>query len=178
MLRPLLAASLLLVAPSALADKHLPVEVNLPGATATLVDAQGANQGRAVIRMTPSGLAFITISATGLTQGWHGVHVHETGACDPATEFKSAGGHLADGKEHGFLVEGGPHPGDLPNQMVQADGTLVAEIFNERLTMDMLFDDDGSAFIIHSDRDDYQSQPSGEAGSRVMCGVIERDGDQ
>ena len=162
------------VSTAALAQTATPVDTNIVGAEATMIGPDGKNIGSANMRATPSGQILITISVTGLTQGWHGFHVHETGKCEPETEFKSAGGHLADGKEHGVLVEGGPHPGDLPNQMVQEDGVLVAEVFTDRLTADLIFDDDGSSFMIHSGRDDYQSQPSGDAGGRVACGVIER----
>ena len=154
-------------------DDNKAVDVNIVGAEATLINLAGENMGRANIRLTPSGKVLITVSASGLTPGWHALHVHETGTCDPATQFKSAGGHLADGKEHGVLVEGGPHPGDLPNQMVQESGQMVAEIFADDLTAELLFDADGSAMLIHSGRDDYQSQPAGDAGDRVACGVLE-----
>lgn len=144
--------------------------------TATVVNEKGENVGSASFRMAPSGMMIITASITGLTQGWHGFHVHETGKCEPAEGFKTAGGHLADGKEHGVLAEGGPHPGDLPNQMVQDDGILVTEVFSTALTEALLFDADGSAIMVHSGRDDYKSQPAGDAGSRVACGVIEKAG--
>ena len=178
-MRTALALAALLLAGTAFAQSATDgddkaVDVNIAGATANIVNLQGETVGSANLRMTPSGKMLITASVNGLAQGWHGFHVHETGTCDPATEFKSAGGHLADGKEHGVLVEGGPHPGDLPNQMVQEDGILVAEVFSDDLTADLLFDADGSALLIHSGRDDYQSQPSGDAGGRVACGVIER----
>ena len=162
-----------LASSAAFAQTATPVETNISGASATIIDGSGANVGSANMRATPSGLVVITVSVTGLTPGWHGLHIHETGKCEPETEFKSAGGHLADGKQHGVLVEGGPHPGDLPNQMVQDDGVLVADIFTDRLTAGLIFDSDGSSIMIHSGRDDYQSQPAGDAGSRVACGVIE-----
>lgn len=146
---------------------------------AVLKNRDGADTGRAFIRETPSGVVLVTISATGLPQGWHGLHIHETGECNPETGFKSAGGHLARNQKHGVLTKGGPHPGDLPNQMVKEGGTLVAEIYAPdtlKLTKEgpgAVFDDDGSAFVIHSGRDDYTSQPSGAAGERIVCGVIE-----
>ena len=174
-MKPALALAAFLASTTAFAQStDGAVDVNIAGATATFVNLNGQNVGSANIRMTPSGKVLVTASANGLTQGWHAFHVHETGECDPATEFKSAGGHLAAGKEHGVLVEGGPHPGDMPNQMVQEDGLFVAEVFNDALTEDLLFDADGSAIMIHSGRDDYQSQPSGDAGGRIACGVLER----
>ena len=172
-MRTLALVAALTLATGAHAQTDTPVETNIVGAKATMIDANGQNVGSANMRATPSGLVLITLSISGLTQGWHGFHIHETGACDPATGFQSAGGHLADGKKHGVLVEGGPHPGDLPNQMVQESGVLVAEVFTDRLTADLIFDADGSAFMIHSERDDYQTQPGGESGDRVACGVIE-----
>lgn len=156
-----------------------PVDVNIVGATATLVDLSGTNRGRAVVRPTPTGHIFITVSATGLPRGWHGVHVVERGDCDPATGFASAGAILGEGA-HGFLAQGGPRAGGLPNQMVQEDLTLVAEIFNDRLGWSRtgpaaLFDADGSAIVVTEGRDDYQTQPDGSAGTRLLCGVFEID---
>ena len=179
MIRTVLALSLLAASGTYTHAQNVepPVDVNIAGATATIIDLAGANQGRAVIRPTPNGRIFITISATGLARGWHAVHVHERGECDPATGFQSAGEHLGGGA-HGYLAEGGPHAGDLPNQMVQEDGTLVAEIITDRMGWSRdgdaaLFDADGSAIIIHAQRDDYQTQPGGSAGDRLMCGVFE-----
>lgn len=142
---------------------------------ADVIDRGGKNMGSVVVQQTPSGIALLTVSVTGLTQGWHGIHIHETGKCDTADAFKSAGGHLAEGKDHGLMSENGPHPGDLPNQMVQAGGIMVAEVFTQLSDVSkQLMDADGSAFIIHSNRDDYVSQPSGNAGERVACGVFKK----
>jgi Cu-Zn family superoxide dismutase len=83
--------------------------------------------------------------------------------------------------EHGVMAEGGPHPGDFPNVHVEENGVLQAEFFTDRLSMEeggenTLFDEDGSAVVIHADPDDYSSQPSGEAGDRLACGVVEQAG--
>ena len=150
-----------------------------PAAKATFKNLQGEDVGTATLAATPSGYVLIQVEVNGLEQGERGFHVHETGECDPATEFKSAGGHLAGGKEHGVLVEGGPHPGDMPNQHVGENGVLRADVFNERIKLTdsgdgALFDADGSALMVHSQPDDYTSQPSGEAGGRVACAVIEK----
>ena len=69
-------------------------------------------------------------------------------------------------------VEGGPHPGDMPNAMVGDDGVLNVTYFKSDLTSEMLMDADGSAFVVHSGADDYTSQPSGAAGSRIACAVL------
>ena len=142
-------------------------------ARAALQDRDGNEVGNAGLRETPSGSTWVVVQATGMPAGIHGVHVHETGDCS-AGDFTSAGGHLAGGAEHGILVEGGPHPGDLPNAHVQDDGILALEAFNDRLTADMVFDDDGAAVVVHAGADDYVSQPSGDSGDRIACGVIER----
>ena len=92
------------------------------------------------------------MQATGIPVGIHGVHVHRTGNCS-AEEFSSAGGHLAGDAQHDILVEGGPHPGDLPNAHVQENGVLAMEVFKSNLSMDQMFDDDGSAVIIHAGDD-------------------------
>jgi Cu-Zn family superoxide dismutase len=160
-----------LLAGSAAADTHE------SGATATLMDREGNQIGTAELHMTASGLTHVIVQAEGIAAGVHGVHVHETGDCS-AADFTSAGGHLAGDAQHGVLVEGGPHPGDLPNAHVQEDGMLAIEAFNDRLmlTEEMVFDADGSALVIHAGADDYESQPAGDAGDRVACGVIERAG--
>lgn len=147
--------------------------------TAKLIDGNGKNAGLVELLEASSGVTKITIIATDLPIGWHGFHIHETGDCNAEEGFKSAGGHLAGDRKHGIMDEGGPHPGDLPNQMVQEDGVLAAEVFSTRLNMTnegaaAVFDQDGSAVMIHSGPDDYTSQPSGAAGSRIACGVIEK----
>jgi len=139
--------------------------------TAKLIDGNGKNAGSVELLETPSGVTKITIFATGLPIGWHGFHIHETGDCTAEEGFKSACGHLAGDRKHGIMDEGGPHPGDLPNQMVQENGVLAAEVFSTRLNMTnrgaaAVFDQDRSAVMIHSGPDDYTSQTSGAAGSR------------
>ena len=168
LLRAALLSATCAMAGPAFADAH-----GLKLMRADLVSAEGASIGSVAAEATASGVVLITVTAEGLTPGWHAVHVHETGACDAADGHKAAGGHLAGDAKHGIKVEGGPHPGDLPNQMVFEGGRLTADLFaHPSLTIDMLNDEDGSSFIIHEGRDDYESQPSGDAGSRVACGVF------
>ena len=139
---------------------------------APIMGTDGAQIGQFSMVPTPSGLAHIIITASGIPEGVHGVHLHETGVCEG--DFESAGGHLAGDMQHGVLVEGGPHPGDLPNAHVQGDGELAVEYFTDRIDSDsnQITDADGTAFIIHSGADDYESQPSGDAGGRIGCAVI------
>lgn len=148
--------------------------------TADLVNADGQRIGQITVKPVSGGV-LLTAKAQRLPAGAHGFHIHETGKCAPAEDFKTAGGHLADGAKHGFGVEGGPHPGDMPNVHVGSDGVLNVEVLNSRLRLadtgdGALLDRDGSALMIHSGPDDYESQPSGAAGSRIACAVISSGG--
>lgn len=139
-----------------------------------LIDPQGRQIGTAVFQPTPNGL-LVSVTAEGLPPGEHGFHIHETGRCDPAEGFATAGGHFAPGGyQHGYEVEGGPHAGDMPNQFVGADGKLRTHVFNPRVSFDAdsLADMDGAALVVHAGADDYRSQPSGAAGDRIACAVI------
>jgi Cu-Zn family superoxide dismutase len=160
-----------LLAPLALVSL-MPFAAAADVAAGAIFDSDGAEIGTIRIVDQPSGFASITIEASGFDEGVMGVHLHETGACD-APDFSSAGGHIAGDAMHGVSVEGGPHPGDLPNAHVGSDGMIAVEYFTDRIAVADLLDDDGSAFIVHSAADDYESQPSGDAGDRLACAVIE-----
>lgn len=167
MFRTALPALLLAAAP-ALADNHV-----TQAARADVVDRDGASIGTVTLNDTASGTKLIIIALTGIPEGSHGVHLHETGDCS-ADDFSSAGGHIAGDANHGIFVEGGPHPGDLPNAIVGADGAINVEYLNHLIDIDEhIFDDDGAAFIVHSGPDDYMTQPAGNAGDRIACGVFE-----
>ena len=159
-----LAASLLLAAP-ALAEQH-----GMEGFSAQVESSAGIS-GTVTATQETSGVFVVTVDLEGVPEGVHGIHLHETGDCS-AEDYSSAGGHLADGNEHGVKVEGGPHPGDLPNATVGADGVLSVTHFNTYLTTEMLADSDGTGFIVHDGPDDYESQPAGDAGSRIACAVL------
>jgi Cu-Zn family superoxide dismutase len=153
-------------APEAAAD------IASQGGTGALVDAEGRQLGNVSVEAAPSGHALVLANAQGFPEGVLAVHLHEAGACDgPA--FDSAGGHIDGGREHGVRSGGGPHPGDLPNAHVGPDGALAFDAVAVGLAMDMVFDADGSALIVHAGPDDYASQPSGDAGGRIACAVIE-----
>lgn len=143
------------------------------GGTGALVDAEGNEIGNASISATASGHTVVLVNAEGVPEGVHGVHIHMVGACEGPT-FESAGEHLGSGEsEHGVLAEGGPHVGDLPNATVGPDGQLAMDGVAIGLTLDMVFDEDGSALIVHAEPDDYASQPGGNSGDRIACAVIE-----
>lgn len=161
-----IAALPALFATPLLADDHVGARV-----TGDLTNPGGEIVGSVSVFETASGIVRIIVQATDLTPGTHGVHLHETGSCEDG--FAAAGGHIADGMEHG-LVAGGPHPGDLPNGFVGDDGVLSMEAFNTSISVaDHLMDADGAALIIHSGPDDYESQPSGASGDRVACAVLD-----
>lgn len=146
-------------------------------AVAVLRDTSGAQVGRADLTQTPSGVN-IVIRAEHLPHGDHAVHIHETGKCETANGFKSAGAHFNPmSKEHGRLNPKGLHAGDMDNQKADDSGVMAVTIVNANVTLEAgptsLFDADGSSLVIHAQADDYKSQPAGNAGDRIACGVIE-----
>jgi superoxide dismutase, Cu-Zn family len=147
-------------------------------ARAVFKNKQGDTIGTATLIDTPNGV-LVRAELANLPPGPRGFHIHEVGQCDPANGFESAGGHYNPrGKQHGYMVEGGPHAGDMPNQTVGQDGKLLAQVFNPNVGFSgeaTLFDQDGSALLVHATADDYRSQPSGAAGDRLACGVIQQD---
>lgn len=163
---PALTAVLTALALPALAQQTPPETTPL---IAEIKTAEGESVGMATARDTPSGMMLLVLELSGLAQGIHGVHIHETGTCTPP-DFDSAGGHLAADKDHGVMSENGPHPGDLPNIHVPESGELTVEYFVTGLTAEMIADEDGSAIILHEHPDDYVGQPTGHAGARLGCG--------
>lgn len=170
MTRILLAAglaSLALAGPAQAADS----------AFAAITGPEGSPLGQVDFTELAGGV-LVRATLEGLTPGSHAIHLHETGACAP--DFAAAGGHLAGaGAHHGFADAQGPHAGDLPNLLVGADGKAAVEYLNPHITLGTaegrtpLFDADGTSVIIHEGADDYASQPSGAAGGRAGCGVVQ-----
>lgn len=142
-----------------------------PPMIAEIKTPEGQSAGTVTAVATPSGLTLLTLELTGLAPGIHGAHIHETGTCTPP-DFESAGGHLTGDREHGVMVEAGPHAGDLPNIHVPETGNLTVEYFVPNLPQELMQDEDGSAFIVHEHPDDYVGQPTGHAGNRLACGVF------
>jgi len=142
-------------------------------ATATIRDLTGTRIGTATFTDTYAGILVVG-SVTGLGLGAHGVHIHGAGKCDPP--FTTAGPHFNPlGKQHGFENSNGPHLGDMPNIDTPAAGTLRFEVLLPGVTLkgtNRLLDASGAAIVIHSARDDYKTDPSGDSGARIACGVI------
>ena len=156
-----------------------PVKAPAPATgSVALKSPSGADAGSATLAEGPTGV-LIRLQLRGLAPGWHGVHFHAVGDCsDP--KFEHAGAHInaATKKAHGLLNPGGPDFGDLPNVSVGADGTAMAELFTDRVSLTgaggraALTDADGSALLVHANADDQSTQPIGGAGARVACGVV------
>lgn len=149
-----------------------------PTVRAAFIDRDRATVGDAVLQQTANGV-LLRVNLRGIRSGTHAFHIHETGRCDPPT-FASAGSHVAQGGGvHGFLNEGGPHAGDLPNIHVPAAGDVSVDLFLHEMTLDedgkrSLLDADGSALIVHENTDDYRTDPTGSAGDRIACAVVTR----
>ena len=147
-------------------------------ASADIRDAQGASVGTARFEEGETGVR-ISLQLTGLPEGAHGFHIHQVGECT-APGFESAGSHFnPTSRQHGLENPEGPHAGDMENLEVGAGGSVQLAVDNDRITLgegaNSLFDADGSAIVIHAQADDNVSDPSGNAGDRIACGVITRD---
>lgn len=143
---------------------------------ATLRSASGTPLGSVQLLGHGDSLS-LAVVATGIEPGQHGFHLHTTGKCE-APDFTSAGGHLNPGqKHHGTESSDGAHLGDLPNLAVGQNRSVSADFdlagTRAALLAD-IFDADGTAVVIHADPDDYRSDPAGNAGKRIACGVITR----
>jgi Cu-Zn family superoxide dismutase len=151
-----------------------------PHAVAHLKDLDGKPVGIATFSTVDRGV-LIEFDFTGLPPGPHGIHLHGSGNCDAKTGFTSAGPILQVGplvRKHGYLAEGGPEAGDLPNQFAGADGRLHASVIASGFALGngkrSIFDRDGVAIIVDQRGDDYRTQPLGNAGARIACGVVVR----
>ncbi len=144
-------------------------------ASADLKDKDGRTVGMATLREVADGV-LVSVEVKGISPGLHAIHIHAVGKCEgPA--FTSAGGHFnPEQKKHGLKSAEGPHAGDMPNMYVAKDGVGRFEVLNDQITIKAgkrsIFDSDGSALVIHAGVDDNVSDPAGNAGDRIACGVI------
>lgn len=146
-------------------------------AEARLVDGSGQVIGRARLTEDSAGRLHVNVKVDGLTPGRHGIHIHAIGSCIGPT-FASAGGHYNPlSAEHGLDNPAGAHAGDLPNLDVNVAGRGHLEEVSGGATISFgpvsILDRDGSAIIIHASEDDQVTNPTGNSGARVACGVIE-----
>lgn len=143
-------------------------------ATAIINDVANTKIGNATFTDTPAGL-LVTITATGLGIGAHGVHLHTVGACQTPS-FASAGAHFnPSDRQHGFRNKAGHHAGDMPNLISPPAGAYSAQFVLDGVKLTGrggLLDDDGASIVIHSAEDDHVTDPSGNSGGRFACGVI------
>lgn len=148
-------------------------------ARADLRNAQGEKVGTAILTDDPEGVR-IALRLSKLPPRTHGFHVHAMGKCDPP-DFTSAGGHFnPEVRKHGRQNPEGAHAGDLPNLIVTPDGSLNLELVAREVTLESavnshsLFPPTGTALVIHANPDDERTDPAGNAGARIACGVITR----
>lgn len=153
----------------------LPAQAQSQTARATLKDAQGKEVGAVELVQVTNGV-LLRMALKGAPAGERAFHIHAVGKCE--APFTSAGPHFNPaGHKHGLEAKEGSHAGDMPNLHIPASGDLVIEIANPMVTLakgqpNSLFDADGSAIVIHAGKDDYKSDPAGNAGDRIICGVI------
>lgn len=161
----------------------LAAALSLPATAAEMANTQlKDSSGKAVadvdLVQTPAGV-LVKIQIKGLPSGQHAFHVHAVGKCE--APFKSAGPHFNPGNHKHGMMAGDGHAGDMPNLHVPQSGELTVEIMNAAISLEKdkpnsVFDNDGSALVIHAKADDYKSDPAGDAGGRIACGVIQQSG--
>ncbi|RAR74400.1 Cu-Zn family superoxide dismutase [Paracidovorax anthurii] len=177
-------------APHAVAASSAAAKTPVPGperatASARLLTASGTPAGSAVLTETPGGVE-VAAQVQGLTPGLHGFHIHANGQCAPGPDaatgqtipFGAAGGHFDPGMSHRHGHPGQPadqaHAGELPNIQVGSDGRGTVRYVNANVTLTPGRNSVmGRSIVVHEKEDDYKTNPSGNSGGRVLCGVIE-----
>jgi Cu-Zn family superoxide dismutase len=148
-----------------------------PSATAELINEKGEKVGTATFTPEKEGV-HVHVQLSMLPPGTHAMHLHTVGECH-GPDFKSAGAHFNPfGKQHGVKNPQGPHAGDLPNFEVKSDGTATVDVTASLVTLgegkNSLFQTGGTCIVIHEKADDEVSDPAGNAGKRIACGVIKK----
>lgn len=146
-------------------------------ATAEVKDAQGKVVATAKFKAVKGGVQ-LSVKATGLPAGVHAIHVHTVGKCE-APGFTTAGGHFnPEKKQHGMMNPAGHHAGDMPNFTINAKGVGTYKTVIQGITLagdgeTSLFHAGGTALVIHEKEDDMKSDPAGNAGARLACGLVQ-----
>lgn len=150
-------------------------------AYATIANASGDRRATVELWQDMDKIVHVEMQFTGMPPGPHGIHFHAVGKCDGTgtTAFATAGAHYNPlGRQHGLDNAAGPHAGDAPNFTVGEEGSGRVSFTTDRVSLTegstSLFDDDGSAIVIHAGADDQKSQPAGNSGGRIACGVVKR----
>jgi Cu-Zn family superoxide dismutase len=153
-----------------------PAQTKRKSATAAITDAQGKAVGTAKFKETKAGVQ-MQVTVSNLPPGERAIHVHNAGQCDPP-DYKTAGPHFNPAqKKHGMQNPDGHHAGDLPNLVVDAKGKGRLQVILAGVTLDgeganSLFHQGHTAVVIHEKADDMKTDPAGNAGNRIACGVI------
>jgi len=147
-------------------------------AKASLKDASGKDVGQVQFVQTPHGV-LLKLAVKGIPAGEHAFHVHAVGKCE--APFDSAGPHFNPGNHKHGILSGEGHAGDMPNLHVPQSGELSVEVVNSAISLEQgkpnsVFDSDGSSLIVHAKADDYRTDPAGNSGDRIACGVIQQSG--
>ena len=152
---------------------------SVAAATAIMYNTSGAPIGTAQVWQDKNGLVHVDIASISLPGGTHGIHFHAVGKCESSASpaFATAGAHYNPmGMEHGLQNPKGPHAGDNPNIEIPASGVGNVAFSTDRVSLTpgtrTLFDADGSSLVIHADADDQMTNPSGNSGGRIACGVV------
>lgn len=152
-------------------------------ASATIVSAAGDVRGTADVWQDRDKIVHVDVRLSNMPPGTHAIHLHAVGQCDGSgsTPFASAGPHYNPlGRQHGLENPAGPHAGDAHNFTINADGTGRASFTTDRVSLTegstSLLDNDGSSIVIHAGVDDQMSQPAGNSGGRIACGVLKAAG--